>query len=412
VRRRPRSGLLALVVSVCVLAVLALAPSASPRTATQSSYIVVLNPGVDPSAFVRKLGVTAEQTYTAALDGFAAELSPGQLKKVQGDPAVQTVVADDASFSFASQTVGNAVKRVDGLSSPTANIDGSDERVDADIAIIDSGIDSGHPDLNVVGGHDCGGSGTLEDFVDHGTLVAGIAAALDNGIGIVGLAPGARLWSVPIENGKGKVRESAVICALDWVEANAGTIEVANISVGRNGQDTPNCGFNPQGKIRDPLHAAVCAVVAAGVTITVSAGNAAEDAAKNVPAAYDEAITVSAIADFDGQPGGAAASDCFGSTSTEVDDTFASFSNFGPDVDIAAPGVCIESTANDGGYDVVDGTSFSAPLVAGAAALWKAAHPTATPAQVKAAILANRETGHIAGDPDGIDEGVLNVAGF
>jgi subtilisin len=387
-------------------------PPASSRTAAQASYVVVLNRGVDPSAFVRRLGVTAEQTYTAALDGFAAELSPGQLKKLQADPAVQTVVADDAGFSFASQTVGNDVKRVGGLSSPTAKIDGSDERVDADIAIIDSGIDSGHPDLNVVGGHDCGGSGTLEDFVNHGTLVAGVAAALDNGIGIVGLAPGARLWSVPIEDGKGKVRESAVICALDWVTSNAATIEVANISVGRNGQDTPNCGYNPQGKVRDPLHAAVCAAVAAGVTITVAAGNQAEDAAKNVPAAYDEVITVSAIADFDGQPGGTGASDCFGSPSSEVDDTFASFSNFGPDVDIAAPGVCIESTANDGGYDVVDGTSFSAPLVAGAAALWKATNPTATPAQVEAAIIAHDETGPIPGDPDTYAEGVLNVAGF
>ena len=94
------------------------------------------------------------------------------------------------------------------------------------------------------------------------------------------------------------------------------------------------------------------------------------------------------------------------------DDTFASFSNYGADVDIAAPGVCLETTTNDGGYGVFNGTSFSAPLVAGAAALYAASHPGASPADIKAAILDNREPGPIPGDPDGIDEGVLNVAGF
>ena len=384
-------------------------PSASTKTPAQASYIVVLDPGVDPSAFAGRLGATTERTYSAALDGFVAPLSPGQLNKVESDPAVQTVVPDDATFSFATQTVGTGVERVGGLASPTANIDGNDERVDADIAIIDSGIQGDHPDLNVVEGHDCGGTGSTDDFIGHGTAVAGLAAAVDNGIGIVGVAPGARLWPVSIADAKGKVRESAVICALDWVTQNADVIEVANMSVGRNGHDSQNCGFNPQGKIRDPLHAAVCAAVDAGVTIVVSAGNDGTDAGKQVPGAYDQVITVSAIADSDGQPGGTGP-ECSG----EQDDTFASFSNYGADVDIAAPGVCLETTTKEESYGVVNGTSFSAPLVAGAAALlYAAGESRPTPSEVKDEILENRiETGPIPGDPDGIDEGVLNVAGF
>jgi subtilisin len=80
--------------------------------------------------------------------------------------------------------------------------------------------------------------------------------------------------------------------------------------------------------------------VAAGVTYTVAAGNSADDAANHVPVAYDEVITVSALADFDGQPGGLGAPTC----RADEDDTLADFSNFGADVDLIAPGVCIFST--------------------------------------------------------------------
>ena len=83
--------------------------------------------------------------------------------------------------------------RIGLLESPTAKVDGIDERIDADIAILDSGIYLGHPDLNLVGGVDCvnrGGGKTWDDVDGHGTLVAGFAAALDNSFGTVGIAPG------------------------------------------------------------------------------------------------------------------------------------------------------------------------------------------------------------------------------
>src|SRR5690606_21628379 len=97
----------------------------------------------------------------------------------------------------------------------------------------------------------------------------------------------------------------------------------------------------------DAMHRAICNSVAAGVTYVVAAGNEADDSSRHVPAAYDEVVTVSALADFDGLPGGLGSSTC----RTDEDDTLANFSNYGADVDLIAPGVCIASTWMRGGYN-------------------------------------------------------------
>ena len=103
------------------------------------------------------------------------------------------------------------------------------------------------------------------------------------------------------------------------------------MSLTGGGSDDNNCGNTNN----DSEHRAICASVAAGVTYVVAAGNNSANSANSIPAAYNEVITVSALADFNGQPGGGAAATC----SSDQDDTFASFSNFGADVDIIAPGV-------------------------------------------------------------------------
>lgn len=145
------------------------------------------------------------------------------------------------------------------------------------------------------------------------------------------------------------------------------------------------------------------------MTFAVAAGNESHDAAAQIPAAYPEVMTVSALADSDGQPGAAGPLDCHG---LDEDDVFAFFSNFGPAVDIAAPGVCIPSTYILNQVFRGDGTSFATPHVAGAVLLYKARHPSASPSQVRAAIIAARERYAMPGDPDGINEGVLNVKGW
>jgi subtilisin len=157
------------------------------------------------------------------------------------------------------------------------------------------------------------------------------------------------------------------------------------------------------------MHQAICRSVAAGVTYAVAAGNESDNAANHVPAAYDEVITVSALADFNGVPGGGAAPTC----RADVDDTFADFSNFGADVDLIAPGVCILSTYRGGGLATISGTSMASPHVSGGAALYKATHPTASPAAVQSALrAAGTSNWNTATDRDATHEPLLNVATF
>jgi len=329
------------------------------------------------------VGAQPDVVYESVLDGFAGYLTPRQVERLLATGAVASIVPD-AETHLAAQTVPTGVQRIGTLASPTAKIDGTDDPLPIDVAILDTGIDPNHPDLNVAGGYDCSGSGSWVDRHGHGTHVAGIVGARDNGIGVIGVAPGARLWAVKVfgDNGTGYV--SWLICGLNWVAAHADTIEVANYSGGASGSDTPNCGG-----ASDPLHQAVCRVVQAGVTLVVAAGNGGSDARNTIPAAYPEVLAVGAIVDTDGKPGGQGPGTSYG-----ADDTRASFSNYGPVVDFYAPGYAILSTVPGGGYQRWSGTSMAAPHVAGAAALYLAQSPGASPGHVRTFLASAGEAGH------------------
>ena len=240
----------------------------------------------------------------------------------------------DRPVSIDAQTTPTGINRANADASPTAAINGVDQRVNVDVAVIDTGADLTHPDLNIysAGAKNCSiGAINANDLNGHGTHVSGTIGAIDNGNGVVGMAPGARIWPVKVLTDAGSGLNSDVICGIDYVTAHASQIEVANMSLGGAGSDDGNCGNTNH----DAMHKAICRSVAAGITYAVAAGNDSEDAANSTPAAYDEVITVSALADFNGLPGGGAPSTC----RSDVDDTFADYSNFGSDVDIIAPGV-------------------------------------------------------------------------
>jgi subtilisin len=252
------------------------------------------------------------------------------------------------------------------------------------------------------------GTKTGNDDNGHGTHVAGTAAALDNKIGVVGVAPGARLWAVKVLNRNGSGTMSDVIKGVDYVTANASFIEVANMSLG---------GGNSAA-----LNAAIAKSAAKGVVYAVAAGNSNADAANTSPANSDHVLCVSAIVDTDGKCGGAGLGTGYG-----ADDTRASFSNFGSVVDIAAPGVNILSTYIGSTYvDGWSGTSMASPHVAGAAALYMATHekpadPTTWAASVRSAIITaavpqnapcGDRIGGFTGDAELYAEPLLNAIGL
>jgi subtilisin family serine protease len=208
--------------------------------------------------------------------------------------------------------------------------------------------------LNVVGNISfVSGAKNGNDDNGHGTHCSGIAAARNNTAGVVGVAPGARLWAVKVLDRNGSGTMSNVIKGVDYVTANAAAIEVANMSLG--------------GGNSDALNLAISNSVAKGVVYAVAAGNSAADAANSSPANSPVVLCVSAIVDTDGKPGHLGIATGYG-----ADDTFATFSNFGAVVDIAAPGVNVYSTYKGGAYATMSGTSMASPHVTGAVALYLA----------------------------------------
>jgi subtilisin family serine protease len=392
--------------------------------ASEASYLVSLRPAAgDPSAFAAQagdtLGLTVLETYANAVAGFAATMGPAARAALAADPRVATVEAV-RPLRATAQEVPIGLVRIHADKSPGASIDDVDEpRIDVNVAILDTGIDTSHPDLNVAGGYSCARGRSYDDHYGHGTHAAGIIGARDDRTGVVGVAPGARMYGVKVldDDANGTTRE--LLCGIEWVTSTRtdndprNDIDVANLSLGGVGTDDGNCG-----KVdKDILHQAVCKSVEEGVTYVVAAGNDHEDASTLVPAAYSEVITVSALADSDGQPGGAGGSpEC----RTDEDDTLANFSNYGRAVDIIAPGVCIYSTmptdstlGETAGYGTLTGTSFAAPHVAGAAALYISQHRSATPAQVRSALIAaGNFDWNERDDPDGLKEPALDVSSF
>lgn len=382
IRRFGISGILLAALMAMAIPALSAQPDVVP-----GRYIVVLREFADPGLASKDMeltyGAKVHHVYKVALRGFAATIPDALLEAARQDQRVRYIVPDRVVRAFQKPPPGGGgtknprqqtptgVNRIDADLNPTAKIDTIDERVNVDIAIIDTGVGI-VPDINLFKRVSCLNSfilGCVEnsgtDGNGHGTHVAGTAGAIDNTTGVVGVAPGARIWAIQVLNAAGFGTDSDVIAGINYVAAHASEIEVANMSLGGAGSDDNNCGLTNN----DPMHEAICNATALGVPFVVAAGNEGQNAANVTPAAYNEVITVSALVDSDGQGGGLGAGTSFGG-----DDTLASFSNFGSDVDLAAPGVNILSTWRDGSYRRISGTSMASPHVAGAIALYIATH--------------------------------------
>ncbi len=379
-----------------------------PNGKVPGQYIIVLkdragDSGAVASEMAAAHGLGLLHVYGHALKGFAAVVPEGKLDQIKRDARVAFVSEDrlvsatgkpgSGGTTQPPQAVPTGINRIEALANPNKG-------AGVGVAVLDTGIDLTHPDLaaNIIAGKNCLSTRkNANDDNGHGSHVAGTIAALNNGIGVVGVAPQAKLAAVKVLNSQGSGTWSSIICGLDWVKANAAALnlKVVNMSLSGGGSSDGNCGLTNG----DALHQAICRVRDAGVTIVVAAGNSGASAAAEVPAAYDDAvITVSALADSDGQAGGLGAATSYG-----ADDTFASFSNYGPVVDLGAPGVSIRSTWKGGSYATISGTSMASPHVAGAAALYIASQPGSVWSQVRDALRAAAEAagaGHQ--DPSGL----------
>jgi len=342
-------------------------------------YIVVLEdsvqkPGEVANRQMSVIGGHVHGVYHYALVGYAASLPKNAVDSLRNDPRVAYVTVDHPVSLMEAEpgtqaykgeivklteaTIPTGVQRAFAASNKALAINGKEDlHANVDVAVIDTGIYYTHPDLNVAMRTSCLSSSCVDnsgqDVDSHGTAVAGIIGARDNGEGVVGMAPGARLWAVRVYNNFGGSFESWMVAGVDWVTAHAKEIEVANMSLGCE------CSM-------PALEKAITTSTEAGVVYSVAAGNERTDASKISPAKNPNVITVSALADYDGKPGGKAFPTC---EAWGEDDHKAIFSNYGSTIELVAPGLCTLSTLTEGRYGYFGGTSAAAPHVAGAAAL-------------------------------------------
>ena len=346
--------------------------SASRSVPISGSYIVKFRDDMNDQdiensarSLVKLHAGSLKHVYKSALKGFAVEnLSAAAASALANDPRVEFIEQDQVMSAITTQTGATwGLDRVDQRALPldgsyTYYVDGTGVTV----YIIDTGINFTHPDFEgraSKGIDEITANGTAADCNGHGTHVSGTVGGKT-----YGLAKKVKLVAVRVLDCSGSGTSSGVIAGIDWVTANRVLPAAANMSLG-GGKDVL-------------LNQAVARSVAAGITYAVAAGNSTADACNSSPSSEPSAITVGA---------------------TDNTDTFAYFSNYGPCVDINAPGVDVTSDWLGTGTNTISGTSMASPHVAGAAALYLSANPSATPTQVTSALTGNATTGVIKSIP-------------
>ena len=342
------------IASAALLAALPLVALATPAQAQKAgdkianSYICVFDKSVTRGSAkaAANRAIQAEQAqlkhvYSVALRGFAVNAAPQAIENMKRKDASIAYCEQDQVVTTSQKTRGkpgggNTAQPPQETPWGIARVGGGAPGNFATAWVIDSGIDLTHPDLNV----DTARSRSFlsrntspNDQNGHGTHVAGTIAALDNTIGVIGVAPGAPVVAVRVLDRRGSGSNSGVIAGVDYVAQYGQPGDVANMSLG--------------GGVSPALDQAVVNAAAGGVRFALAAGNESDDANNHSPARANGAnvFTISAFS---------------------IGDNFASFSNYGnPPVDFAEPGVSIKSTWTGGGYNTISGTSMATPHFAG-----------------------------------------------
>ena len=328
------------------------------REVIPDRYVIVFKRQVsDAPGLARQLaathGGTLHYTYQHAIKGFAATLPPAAVAALRSNPNVAYVEQDQRVY-LVQTTQPNATWGIDRVDQRDLPLSGSytynSTGAGVTAYIIDTGIETSHWEFGgraSVGADYVGDGYNGQDCNGHGTHVAATVGGANYGV-----AKSVGLVSVRVFPCDGGAEWSTIIAALDWVRYYHVKPAVVNMSLG--------------GYAMQSVNDATQAVIDAGVTVAVAAGNWSDDACYYSPASAPNALTVGASNSGDSQ---------------------AWFSNFGSCVDLYAPGEQVTSAWLYGGTRTIDGTSMATPHVAGAAALYLQGNPAASPATVGNYIL-------------------------
>ncbi|MFJ9587659.1 S8 family peptidase [Streptomyces acidicola] len=359
--------------------------SADSPTAIKGSYIVTLKKGEaglkasssQGKGLIKTYGGTVKKTFSHALNGYSANLSETEAKRLAADPAVASVEQNQTVKVDATQS--NApwgLDRIDQTSLPLSGTYTYPDSAGSGVTayVIDTGVRISHQQIagRATNGYDAvDGDNVAQDGNGHGTHVATTIAGSTYGV-----AKSAKIVAVRVLDNAGSGTTAGVVAGIDWVTANHSGPSVANMSLG--------------GGASTALDTAVRNSIASGVTYAIAAGNSNANASSYSPARVTEAITVGAT------------------TST---DARASYSNFGSVLDIFAPGSSITAGWNtsDTATNTISGTSMATPHVAGAAAIYLAGHTSATPAQVATALTNGATSGVVTSPGTGSPNRLLKV---
>jgi subtilisin family serine protease len=316
------------------------------------------------------MGNRVRHRFNSLFLGFAANLSNVEVQALRRNPLVATVQQDALVFQDEVDiNAGWALGRIDQRAGP------SDHQFEYSLSgqggvnlyIIDSGVDSAHADFTgrVRRGWTWDSQfPAITDCSGHGSAVASVAAGQEFGV-----AKGAKVWSVRINDCDDVTYRSSLIAGIEWVQTNHVKPAIANISW--------SLPAWLDGLLPGSVHHAAVSLLSSGVLVVVSAGNQATSACDRSPANAYELMTVAA---------------------TNANDERAAFSNYGCSVDLFAPGENVDAAQTGGGFVSVSGTSYSAPLTAGVAALLYAKYPADSPQQIHYAIRDGATTG-VVGNP-------------